>query len=85
MDDYKTLGSFAAMSIVQGGPGFPFLHPHVYMYLCSGKWSPTLIPPQAIPDYAVRDFVEKVITRVRILSVLYIIFTRSPQLRMVKS
>ena len=39
-NDYLILGLYALMSLVQGGPGFPFLHPHVYAYLCTGTWSP---------------------------------------------
>ena len=49
------------MSIVLGGPGFPFLHRHVYLYLCTDLWSPISIPPHEIPDHDVRDLVDKVI------------------------
>ena len=29
---------YTAMSIVQGGIGFPVLHPSVYNYICTGKY-----------------------------------------------
>ena len=32
------------MSVIQGGPGFPILHPNVYAYLFSCVWSPVSIP-----------------------------------------
>ena len=50
------------MSIVQGGPGFPFLHRHVYMSLCTNVWSPVAIATEAIPDYSLQYFVDKVIS-----------------------
>jgi len=49
------------MSAVQGGPGFPFLSPNVYMYLCSGKWSPTQLKPEDVPDH-----LKHVITKVQV-------------------
>lgn len=48
---------YAGMSIIQGGPGFPFLHGHVYMYLCTGVWSPLAVAPKCIPDW---NIIEKV-------------------------
>ena len=47
---YRILGKYAAMSITQGGSGFPFLDPAVYMYLCNNIWSPVPIPVDSLPD-----------------------------------
>ena len=51
---------FAAMSIIQGGSGFPFLHQHVYLYLCTDMWSPIPVAPECVPDMNARGIVEKV-------------------------
>ena len=51
---------YAAMSIIQGGSGFPFLHRHAYMYLCTDVWSPLPVAPKCIPDPNVQSVVEKV-------------------------
>lgn len=48
------------MSIVQGGPGFPFFHRHVYLYLCTDMWSPVSVPLQSIPDVEIRCTIDKV-------------------------
>ena len=36
--ELKIIGQYAAMSIVQGGPGFPALHSNVYNYMVTGKY-----------------------------------------------
>ena len=51
---------YAAMSIIQGGSGFPFFHQHLFMNLCTNVWSPISIAPKCIPDQNVRGVVEKV-------------------------
>lgn len=58
--DYKILGEYAAMSLVQGGPGFPFLHQHVYLYLCTDVWSLLPISTRCIPYSNIRDVIDKV-------------------------
>ena len=60
MGDYKILGMYAAMSIVQGGPGFPFLHRHAYLYLCTDAWSPLVVNTECIPDKNIQEIVNKV-------------------------
>ena len=35
-------GMYAAISVAQGGPGFPLLHPAVYMYICTAVWVTSL-------------------------------------------
>ena len=57
---YKILGSYAALSIIQGGPGFPFFHSHVYAYLCTGTWSPVTISVQTLPNHELRAVVKSV-------------------------
>ena len=57
---YKILGCYAALSIIQGGPGLPFFHAHVYTYLCTGVWSPTKIGLAAIPNHDLQSIVENV-------------------------
>ncbi len=57
---YKILGQYAAISVVQGGCGYPFFHPKVYTYLCTGIWSPVAIPNASIPDPELRDLMSKV-------------------------
>ena len=49
-----------AMSITQGGPGFPYLHPTVHMYMCTGIWSPVDLPLESIPDPELKHIVAKV-------------------------
>ena len=53
-------GMYAGMSILQGGPGFPFLHQHVYMYLCTDVWSPLSVASECIPDQNIQEVVTKV-------------------------
>ena len=57
---YKILGCYAAISIIQGGPGFPFFRAHVYAYLCTGIWSPVTISAENLPNEDVRTVVSKV-------------------------
>ena len=33
MGHFKILGCYFSLLVIQGGPGFPFFHPHVYEYL----------------------------------------------------
>ena len=47
--DYKTLGIYAGMSIIQGGPGFSFMH--------------TSSPHTPIADQGVQDVVHKVLSQ----------------------
>ena len=49
-----------AMALAQDGSGFPFLAPCVYKYLCGMDLSCINIDPDEVPDYEVRDFLQKV-------------------------
>lgn len=54
------LGCYAGISVRQGGPGFPFLHPHVYMHLCINVWSPVEVNLEDLPQHGLREFIEEV-------------------------
>ena len=60
MGHFKILGCYFSLSVIKGGPGFPFFHPHVYEYLFSGMWSQTNIDLDCIPDNGLRKFAEDV-------------------------
>ena len=57
---YKILGCYAAISIIQGGPGFPFFHAHAYGYLSTGIWSPVRISVENLPNENLRTVVNNV-------------------------
>ena len=49
-----------AMSIVQGGSGFPFLAPAVYEYLVSGKCTGITLQNSDVPDHTLQFVLSKV-------------------------
>lgn len=59
-NDYYNLGQFAAISITQGGSGFPFLDEVVYNYLCTGKTTDIYLSNENIPDPMLCYVCEKV-------------------------
>ena len=54
------LGKFVAMSVTQGGGGFPFLAPPVYEYITTGKYTNIAVSTTDIPDMTLKFAVEKV-------------------------
>lgn len=44
--DYFALGAYAAMSVTQGGPGFPVLADADYQYFVTGKTTNLHIPSE---------------------------------------
>lgn len=54
---FKYLGQRTAMSIVQGGAGFPVLSPPVYQYMVSGDITGIPIGDEDIPDASVKHIV----------------------------
>lgn len=58
--EIKILGTYVAMSVAQGGIGFPVLHPSVYNYIVSGKYIGVHIPDEDIPDPVICTLLEKV-------------------------
>ena len=58
--EFYSLGVYTAMSVVQGGNGFPFLADCVYEYLVSGVSTGIRIPMDKVPDPSLRFALEKV-------------------------
>ncbi len=58
--ELKMVGMYTAMSIVQGGIGFPVLHPSVYNYICTGKYVGVSMLDENITDHKIRELVRKV-------------------------
>ena len=56
----RSLGQFVAMSIIQGGNGFPFLAPPVYEYFVTGKCTDIAVDNGDIPDHMLQIIIEKV-------------------------
>jgi len=50
-----------AMSLVQGGSGFPFLAPPMYDYLCGREISTIEVCMQDVPNLEVLSLLEKVL------------------------
>ena len=48
--ELKILGQYTAMSIVQGGPGFPVLHANVYNYIVTGKYIGVHTPDEDVAN-----------------------------------
>ena len=48
------------MSVVQGGPGIPMLHPAVYQYMITGKYTDIDVSVKGIPDAGVRALIDQV-------------------------
>ena len=49
-----------AMSVIQGGSGFPFLSPCVYAYISCATYTNIKIATDDIPDATLKFAVEKV-------------------------
>uniref|UniRef100_A0A1X7UU46 HECT domain-containing protein n=1 Tax=Amphimedon queenslandica TaxID=400682 RepID=A0A1X7UU46_AMPQE len=57
--ELKFLGMYTAMSIIQGGIGFPVLHPGVYSYIWSGVYVGAVICDDGIMQSSFRELVKK--------------------------
>ena len=62
---FRHISILVAMSIVQGGPGFPTLAPHIYKYITSGDYLNLSIPSEEFPDSEVRHLLVQVIYLLR--------------------
>ena len=60
--ELKILGNYVAMSIAQGGSGFPVLHPSVYNYIVTGKYIGVRIPDKDIPNPIVNAMLKQVLS-----------------------
>jgi len=49
-----------AMSIVQGGPGFPCFLPVVYKYICTGEYLSNYVNDGDVPDAGARQLLHEV-------------------------
>ena len=49
-----------ATSILQGGPGFPLLHPAAYSYICGEEYTDKFSDNADVPDPLVRDLLDRV-------------------------
>lgn len=54
------VGRLMAMSLVQGGSGFPFFAPPMYQYLCGMEMSSIAVSTQDVPNLEVLSLLEKV-------------------------
>ena len=60
MKDLYNLGRYIAMSVAQGGSGFPFLAEPVYKYLCTGECTGIQLSNEDAPDPTLKFVLEKV-------------------------
>ena len=58
--EFKMLGSLIAMSIIQGGPGFPLLLPLLYGYISTGHYNLELLTDSNVPDFQVHTLLAEV-------------------------
>ena len=58
--EFKNLGILIGMSIVQGGYGFPALHPAVYKYMVTGTYLNLNVPSTDVPDAGVCALIDQV-------------------------
>ena len=58
--DLYYFGIYIAISIIQGGNGFPFLAEPVYSYMCTGTATGIEILTKDIPDPTLLYIIEKV-------------------------
>lgn len=58
--EFKYLGVYITMSIIQGGRGFPVLHPCIYNYLWSGKYVGSCMADDEIVHGSIRQLVKEV-------------------------
>ena len=54
------IGKVIAMSIVQGGSGFPVLHPAAYHYLTTGEYLGQIVEDRSVPDPMIRQLLQQV-------------------------
>lgn len=57
---YKHLGQWTAMSILQGGVGFPVFTPSVYDYIVNGDITAVKVTDESIPQPSIRHLVSLV-------------------------
>ena len=58
--DYKVVGMYIGMSVLQGGPGLPVLSKYLYNYLTNGEYINLDIKISDVPEPGARALLEKV-------------------------
>ena len=59
-NDFFLIGKLIAMSILQGGFGFPVLHPTAYNYLVKGDYVGQVVNDEDVPDFQIRQLLQEV-------------------------
>ncbi len=54
------MGKLTGMSILQGGCGFPVLHPAAYNYLATGDYLGQIVKDDDVPDLHIRQLLQEV-------------------------
>ncbi|XP_065892745.1 uncharacterized protein [Dysidea avara] len=57
---FRTIGTFVAMSIIQGGFGLPIFSQHLYSYLVTGKYVNLEINNDDVPDPAAQALLKQI-------------------------
>ena len=60
--DYNVIGKLVAMSIVQGGPGFPVMLPAAFNYLTTHQYIGQLVKDSDVPDPFVLELLSSTCT-----------------------
>lgn len=58
--EFRQVGTLIAMSTLQGGPGFPVLHPALYDYIAKGYYSLEDVSDSDVPDPCVQELLSQV-------------------------
>lgn len=58
--EFKILGMYVAVSIPQGGYGFPILHPIVYNFITMGKYIGVSLIDEHVPDPFISHLVKEI-------------------------
>ena len=59
------------MSVVQGRPGIAMLHPAVYQYMITGKYTDINVSVKGIPDAGVRALIDQVFLHIVLSKSVY--------------
>jgi len=81
--DYKILGMYVGMSIVQVGPGFPCFLPVVYKYLSTGEYLNNYVNDSDVPDAGARQLLHEVCVSFRVVflaGIINVCFSLGPRI-----
>ena len=59
-NEFNIVGTYAGMSIIQGGPGFPYFLQALYKYLSTGDYLSIYVDDNDIPEAGARHIVSAV-------------------------